>query len=329
MSVKIGHVEISGRTVLAPLAGVTNRSFRLLCRERGASLAVTEMVSARGLADGNERSNRYLDFEPDEHPISVQVFGSEPDVMAEGARVAAERAPDLIDINCGCPVKKIVNRQAGAALLNDPGRLGKMIKAMVAAVEIPVTLKIRSGWDQANSAVDIARIAEQAGAAAIAVHGRTREAKFAGKADWGAIYRVKEAVSIPVIGNGDVRGPESAQDMMQTTGCDLVMVGRWAIGNPWIFERTETYMATGELLPEPTLRDRVEMAVRHLRFSVETKGVHYGVLEMRRHLAAYIKGLRGAAEIRRLLMTEADPEEVEMILYGLLEVDQNMEEEAA
>ena len=307
MSVQIGNVNIPGRTALAPLAGITDRSFRMLCRQQGASFAVTEMVSAKGLAEGSERSNQYLDFEADEFPISAQLFGSEPEVMAEGARVVAERNPDIIDINCGCPVKKIVTKNAGAALLNTPDRLGQIIAAMVHAVDIPVTLKIRSGWAQADQAVTVARIAEDSGAAAIAVHGRTREAKFAGRADWDIIAEVKNAVSIPVIGNGDVRGPEAAKEMMQKTGCDLVMVGRWAIGNPWLFKRMEVFLNTGELLPEPTDRDRLEMAVHHLKASIAFKGLRYGVLEMRRHLAAYIKGVPGATPYRRTLMTEDDP----------------------
>ncbi len=307
MGVQIGGVNIHGHTALAPLAGITDRSFRLLCRQQGASFAVTEMVSAQGLAEGSEKSSRYLDFEADEFPIAVQLFGSEPDVMAEGARVVAERNPDIIDINCGCPVKKIVTRNAGAALLKVPERLGQIIAAMVRAVEIPVTLKIRSGWAQADQAVAVARIAEDSGAAGIAVHGRTREAKFSGRADWDIIAEVKNAVSIPVIGNGDVRGPEAAQEIMRKTGCDLVMVGRWAIGNPWIFKRVEVFLQTGDLLPEPADEDRLDMAVHHLKASIAFKGLRYGVLEMRRHLSAYIKGVPAAARYRRALMTEDDP----------------------
>ena len=331
MGVQIGQVEISGYTALAPLAGVTNRAFRLLCREQGASLAVTEMVSARGLADGSERSSEYLDFEPDEFPVSVQVFGSDPDVMAEGARVAAERKPDLIDINCGCPVKKIVNQNAGAALLKDLSLLEQIISAIASAVDVPVTLKIRSGWEEGTLATEVAKMAEGAGAAAIAVHGRTRRAGFSGEADWDVIREVKEAVSIPVIGNGDVRSPEAAKAMITHTGCDMVMVGRWAIGNPWLFHRMETYLETGVLLEEPSARTKVDMAVRHLGLSVETKGELKGVREMRRHLAAYMKGLRGAAAIRQELMTEDDPERVELILRRFLVLCEAdcMEEEQA
>ncbi len=315
--VQLGKTAIPGSTVLAPLAGVTDRSFRMVCRAQGAGLAVTEMVSARGLADGSERSSRYLDFDADEHPISVQIFGSEPEEMAEGARVAAERNPDLLDINCGCPVKKIVNRRAGAALLKDPSRLGRIVSAMARAVSIPVTLKIRSGWEDGTRASEVARLAEDMGAAAIAVHGRTRKAGFSGKADWDVIREVSEAVSIPVIGNGDVRSPGDARAMMDQTGCDLVMVGRWAIGDPWLFGRIESFLATGDRLPAPSTCERVEMAIRHLRLSVQTKGLPAGVREMRRHLAAYIKGIDGAAAFRRTLMTEDDPEAVEAILNAV------------
>ncbi|MBT3604692.1 MAG: tRNA dihydrouridine synthase DusB [Candidatus Latescibacteria bacterium] len=319
MATKIGNVDIPGVTVLAPLAGVTDHAFRTLCREQGASMAVTEMVSARGLAEGSERSSEYLDFDEHEHPISVQVFGSEPEILADGAQVIAERKPDMIDLNCGCPVKKIVTRNAGAALLKDPPLLGRIISAMVQAVDVPVTLKIRSGWEDADEAVRVAQVAEDAGASAIAVHGRTREAKFTGQANWDIIARVKQATSIPVIGNGDVRNPELAKEMMDVTGCDLVMVGRWAIGNPWIFKGIETFVATGEKVPDPVLSDKIEMAVRHLHLSVAAKGPRKGVFEMRRPLAAYIKGIPGAAQYRQALMTEDDADGVERLLYVILE----------
>lgn len=319
MATKIGNVDIAGVTVLAPLAGVTDHAFRTLCREQGASMAVTEMVSARGLSEGSERSSQYLDFDAHEHPIAVQVFGSEPEIMADGAQVIAERKPDMIDINCGCPVKKIVTRNAGAALLKDPPLLGRIISAMVKAVDVPITLKIRSGWEEADEAVRVAQVAQDAGASAIAVHGRTREAKFSGQANWDIIAQVKQATSIPVIGNGDVRTPELAKEMMDVTGCDLVMIGRWAIGNPWIFRQIETFVAKGEWIPGPTLKDKIEMAVRHLRLSVMAKGPRTGVLEMRRPLAAYIKGLSGAAQYRQALMTEDDAEGVERLLYTILQ----------
>ena len=319
MPAQIGHLDIDGYTVLAPLAGVTDRSFRILCRDHGASVAVTEMVSARGLADGHERSSEYLDFDSDEHPISVQVFGSDPQVMAEGARVIAERRPDMIDINCGCPVKKIVNRNAGAALMKDPLHLGRIVRAMVEAVDIPITLKIRSGWDETENASEVAQAAEGAGAAAIAVHARSRSEKFSGQADWNVIARVKASVGIPVIGNGDVRDADAASKMVQDTGCDLVMIGRWAIGNPWIFRQVERCLTHGERLGAPTIGERVDTAIRHLRLSVEAKGPKKGVYELRRSLAAYVKQIPAAKAIRVRLMTEEDPEGVVDLLEQLYE----------
>lgn len=319
MPVAIGGVPVDGYTILAPLAGVTDRSFRILCREQGASVAVTEMVSARGLADGHERSSEYLDFDEDEHPISVQVFGSDPEVMAEGARVIEARRPDIIDVNCGCPVKKIVNRNAGAALMKDPAHLGRVIAAMVNAVNVPVTLKIRSGWDETENASEVARAAEDAGAAAIAVHARSRSARFGGSADWDVIARVRAAVDIPVIGNGDVRDADAAEKMVRETGCDLVMIGRWAIGNPWIFAEIEAFLASGERAAPPTVVERVKTAIRHLRLSVEAKGPRKGVYELRRSLAAYIKPIEGSKAMRPALMTEDDPDGVEALLHELAE----------
>jgi len=317
LPVEIGGVSIDGFTVLAPLAGVTDRAFRNLCREQGASVAVTEMVSAKGLADGGERASEFLDFDDQEHPISVQVFGSEPEVMAEGARVIAERKPDIIDVNCGCPVKKIVNQNAGAALMKDPGRIGEVVEAMVQAVDVPITVKIRTGWDGNENASVVARVAEDAGASAIAVHARARSAKFAGHADWDVIARVKSSVDIPVIGNGDVRDPEAARRMVSETGCDLVMIGRWAIGNPWIFGQVERYLAKGIRVPDPSVRERVEMAIKHLRLSVAAKGPRKGVYELRRSLAAYIKRIPGARDIRAQLMTEEEPDRVADLLASL------------
>ena len=322
MGVTIGSVEMRGRVALAPLAGYTDHIFRGLCRAQGASLAVTEMVSADGLVHGGARASQNLDFDTDEHPISVQIFGSKPDVMAEGARIVEQRRPDLIDINCGCPARKVVKRNAGAGLLKDLHQLGGIVSAVVRAVEVPVTVKMRTGWSQPTHAADVARAAEGAGAAAVIVHGRTRAAGFSGEVDWNAIRQVKEAVSVPVMGNGDVRDPETARDMMAETGCDMVMIGRWAVGNPWIFRRIEGFLATGEIPPEPTLHERIETAIEHLQSSVRAKGVPFGVWELRRHLSAYAKGMRGAAALRRRLMVEDDPGRVEAMLREFVGTNQ-------
>ena len=326
-SVSIGGVRLCGPICLAPLAGLTNRTFRLVCRGFGASLAVTEMVSARGLVEGGERTRSYLDFSSDEHPISVQLFGSEPGVLAEAARIARALGPDIIDLNCGCPVRKVVRQNAGAALLREPRKLGEIVSAMAMAVDVPVTVKMRTGWDTPDQVAEIARIIEASGAAAIAVHGRTRRAGYSGDADWEAIRRAREAVTIPVVGNGDVRDPEAAKQMVDLTGCHMVMVGRWAIGNPWIFRRAEQYLASGELPPGPDPAERIDQAIRHLDLSVRLNGPRKGVFQMRRHLAAYVKGMRGAVACRRELMTAEDPSRVELVLHRFLAERQDIDRE--
>lgn len=296
----IGAVAVAEpAVVLAPMAGVTDLPFRLLAKEMGCSLLYSEMVSDKGLLHNNCHTLDMLRIDDRERPVSVQIFGSEPGPMAAAARVVARAGADIVDINMGCPTPKIVKNGEGSALMRRPELARDILAAVVDAVAVPVTVKIRKGWDEASvSAVEIAALAEQAGVAAIAVHGRTREQFYSGTADWDIIRRVKERVSIPVIGNGDVRTPQDAERLLAFTGCDAVMVGRAAQGNPWIFRQIGHYLAGGGMLPPPPLAERLEVLSRHLEMLIEHKGEHIAIREMRSHAAWYTKGLPRAAEIR-------------------------------
>lgn len=300
---RIGGVICDSPFVLAPLAGVSDSPFRLLAREQGASLVYTEMVSADGLVRGNRATVEFCAFDPRERPIAVQLFGSDPAVMAEATRRVcgwpARRRPDLVDLNLGCPVRKVVNRGAGAALLNDLPRAERIVRAMAAAGTVPVTAKIRIGWDgRSHNAAEAARVLEGAGAAAVAVHARTRAEQFGGVARWEAIAEVKRALGIPVIGNGDVRSCEDAERMLATTGCDAVMLGRAALGDPWVFRRMRAFHERGERLPPPTARERIELGLRHLDLAVANVGEDVAVREMRKHVAWYVRGLPHGARVR-------------------------------
>ncbi len=300
---EIGGVRMDSPFVLAPLAGVSDSPFRQLAREQGASAVYTEMVSSDGLVRGSQATFEYCAFEPSERPIGIQLFGSDPATMADAARVLsdlpAERRPDLIDINMGCPVRKVVNRCAGAALLQDVPRIVAIVEAMSRATSLPVTAKIRLGWDgQSQNVVDVARALEGAGAKAVAIHARTRAEKFEGHAHWDLIGEAKAAVGIPVIGNGDVRTADDALRMLATTGCDGVMLGRAAFGDPWVFRRIRALAERGELLPPPTAQERLEAGVRHLAMLVATAGENVAAREMRKHVAWYIKGLPNSARVR-------------------------------
>lgn len=309
---RIGQVCIEAKSVLAPLAGITNTPFRLLAREMGAGAVFTEMISADGLVRGNSKTHRYLMFEEAERPIGLQIFGSNPEIMSEAARIAAERKPDLIDINLGCPVKKVVQRNAGAALLRDPELVGRIVQAVVQAVPLPVIAKIRSGWSQQTvNAVPIAKLIEDAGAAGVTIHPRTRSAGFSGKADWQVIRQVKAAVRIPVIGNGDVASAADAKHMLDETGCDLVMIGRAAFGYPWIFREIETFLSSGHQLPSPDVHERMELCLRHLRGLAKQMGEVAAVHEMRKHIAAYTKGMKGSGGLRKEVFGLDSAKEVE------------------
>lgn len=315
---KIGDVQIDNPFVLAPMAGVTDLPFRRLCKEQGAGLICMEMVSAKAISFHNKNTEALMEIDPVEHPISLQLFGSEPGLMGEVAKSIEERPFDILDINMGCPVPKVVNNGEGSALLKNPRLIADIVKSVSQAIKKPVTVKVRIGFEKEKvDIVDIARRVEDAGAAAIAVHGRTREQYYSGKADWDAIRRVKEAVSIPVIGNGDVDSPKKAEDMLRETGCDGVMVGRAVRGNPWIFRELNHYFATGEILPRPSAKEVREMILRHARDQITVKGEYTGIREMRKHVAWYTAGMRHSAALRRESNQIGSYEELEKLLERL------------
>lgn len=299
----IGGVTLDGPVVLAPMAGVCNLAFRLLCKEQGASLVCSEFVSAKALVHGNERSFQMLTVDDAERPVSIQIFGSTPEDARIAARAVEAAGADIVDFNMGCPVPKVIKAEAGAALMRKPEKAQAILKAMVDAVSIPVTVKMRTGWDEDSiDVVELAKRFEDVGVSAIAVHGRTKSQMRSGRANWEIIGEVKRSVGIPVIGNGDVFTPQDAKAMLELTGCDAVMIGRGALGNPWIFRRTLHYLETGELLPEPDLLERVEMARRHLVLLADLKGEHTATREMRQHAPQYLKGFPGAAAFRAKLV---------------------------
>lgn len=301
MTFKIGALPLPNRVVSAPMAGITDRAFRDLAREMGCGLTWTEMISAQALVHGNRRTAEFLAVSG-EHPLAVQIFGSDPGVLAHAARLAAEAGADIVDLNMGCPTPKVVRNCEGAALMRDPERAGRIVAAVAAAVPVPVTVKMRKGWDEGYpGAAELARVAVQAGAAAVTVHGRYRFEFFGGQADWGVIGAVKQAVDIPVIGNGDVKSGPDAARMLAETGCDAVMIGRAARGNPWVFKQVREYLETGREPLPPTPEERVAMALRHFELLIRYKGEDRAVREMRKHAAWYTRGLRASARLRERL----------------------------
>lgn len=297
---QIGNVLLQNNVFLAPMAGVTDLPFRLLCKEQGCGLVYTEMVSAKGLYYKDKKTETLLQIDEREKPVAVQIFGSDPDIMAQIANEVAKTGASIIDINMGCPTPKIVKNGEGSALMLKPALIGEIVKAVSQAVDLPVTVKIRKGWDDLHvNADEVAVIAEENGAAAIAVHGRTREQFYSGQADWDIIKKVKRSVKIPVIGNGDITTPEDAKNMIEHTGCDGIMIGRGAQGNPWVFGRVIHYLNTGELLEQPTPQQKIDKAIEHIRLLVEYKGERIGIREARKHVAWYVKGLRNAAKVKQ------------------------------
>ena len=299
MSLQIGPVKIEGNLVLGPMAGVTDLPFRVLCKEAGADLIYTEMVSAKGIMYGNKNTEALLQVEEQERPVALQLFGSDPKIMSEQAKRIEHRNFDIVDINMGCPVPKVVNNGEGSALMKNPELIGEIVSAMTNILEKPVTVKIRKGFGAEDcNAPEIAKIVEQSGGAAVAVHGRTREQYYSGKADWDCIRAVKEAVSIPVIGNGDIFEPDDAKRMMEETGCDAVMLARGVRGNPWLFTRTKEYLRTGTLLEKPSVEEVIQTVLRHARMQVEWKGEYIGMREMRKHISWYMSGYPNSAKLR-------------------------------
>ena len=315
---RIGNVDIKTNVALGPMAGVTDLPFRLLCKEQGCGLLYTEMVSAKAVLYNNKNTEELLKTDKKESPIAVQLFGSEPQIMADIAKRLAERDFDIIDVNMGCPVPKVVNNGEGSALLKNPLLVGNIVEAMANAVDKPVTVKIRTGFDETCiNAEEIAYIIQESGGAAVAVHGRTREQYYSGEADWDIIRQVKEAVSIPVIGNGDVTTPEKAEELVQTTGCDGIMIARGAQGNPWIFSEMIGKEKNGVTPPRPDKEAIRNMILRHSKLQIQYRGEFAGMREMRKHVAWYTKGLTGAADLRRRVNETETLDELMMLLEEL------------
>ncbi|WP_455539093.1 tRNA dihydrouridine synthase DusB [Terrisporobacter sp.] len=317
---KIGNVQLDNEVFLSPMAGVTDLPFRLICKEKGCGMLYTEMINAKALCYDDENTKKMLKIEEEEHPIAVQIFGSEPEYMGKAAAIMNQYPNEILDINMGCPAPKVIKNGDGSALMKNPKLAAEVLTAVVKNSEKPVTLKIRKGWDDNSvNAVEIAKIAEECGISALAIHGRTREQFYSGKADWDIIAEIKQAINIPVIGNGDVFEVQDAVNMLEKTKCDAIMVGRGAQGNPWIFKRINHYIKTGEILPEPTLEEKITTAVKHINLAVAEHGEYVAVREMRKHIGWYLKGLKNSAKYRDQINKITDYKEVISMLEEYME----------
>jgi len=309
------NFKVYNWVMLAPAAGITDSITRKIGRKWGADAVVTELISAEGLIRNCPKTKALVDFDDAERPLGIQLFGANPQTMAEAAKIATSWQPDFIDINFGCPAKKVVGKNGGASMLKDLNTLEQIITQVVKTVDIPVTIKYRSGWDERNIvAVEIAKIAENSGVSAICLHPRTRVQGFAGNANWSLIAEVKKVVNIPVIGSGDIDSPEKAKQMIEQTGCDAIMICRASFGCPWIFQRTKHYLEHGEILPEPDIKIKIDTALEHLRLSIEKFGPYHGLVRLRKQLCWYIKGIPGAGKLRAKLVTlPTEPEIIDLL----------------
>lgn len=317
---KIGNIQLDNEVFLSPMAGVTDLPFRLICKEKGCGMLYTEMINAKALCYDDENTKKMLKIEDQEHPIAVQIFGSDPEFMGKAAAIMNEYPNEILDINMGCPAPKVIKNGDGSALMRNPKLAAEVLSSVVKNSKKPVTLKIRKGWDDDSvNAVEIAKIAEECGISALAIHGRTREQFYSGKADWDIIAKIKQSINIPVIGNGDVFEVQDAVNMLEKTKCDAIMIGRGAQGNPWIFKRINHYMKTGEILPEPTVEEKITTAIKHMNLAVAEHGEYVAVREMRKHIGWYLKGLKNSAKYRDQINKITDYKEVITMLEEYME----------
>ncbi len=317
----IGNVKIEGFAALAPMAGVADLSFRVICKEFGAAYTVGEMVSAKGVSMNDKKSQVLMKIDEKEHPSAIQIFGNEPEIMAEAAKYALSYSPDIIDINMGCPAPKIIKNKSGSFLMKDPVLAGKITRAVVDAVNIPVSVKFRTGWDDKSiNCVEFAKTVEANGASFITIHGRTKEQMYAPPVDINSIKAVKDAVSVPVIGNGDIFTPEDAKNMYEQTGVDLVMVGRGSLGRPWLFSQINDYMTAGTYNPDPSPEERMEIMLQHADAICQLRGVQNGMCEIRKHALWYTKGLRGSAKLRSEFSVVKTYEELKLLAEKVTEI---------